>query len=256
MPNAVSAPPIDVDELLAILDYVGAKAEAEGATARALGGIGILLRTPGVPDELRRPIGDLDVAVARESRRPIESALTAAGLHPERELNALQGERRQLWWTEDRRTHVDVFLGEFSMCHTIDLEGRLLPGHVALPAADLLLTKLQIVELNMKDALDAAALLVSHRLGEDDADGTISRARLVQVLAQDWGFYTTATDNLARLPALVRPVDEQIADAVEATAREIAAALDDAPKSRGFRLRARVGRRVQWYELPDEGVVA
>jgi hypothetical protein len=28
--------------------------------------------------------------------------------------------------------------------------------------------------------------------------------------------------------------------------------LDDTPKGRRFRLRARLGERMRWYELPDE----
>lgn len=251
---AVSDAEIAVDELLALLEEIAA--EAEGARVRALGGIGVFLRTPDAPPVLRRPIGDLDVVTGRKSRREVEGALRRLGLRPELEFNTLQGTRRQIWWTQDGRTHVDLFLGEFSMCHAIDFEQRLLDGHRALPAADLLLTKLQIVELNRKDALDAAALLVSHRLGEGDGEETISRARVVEVLAQDWGFYTTATDNLAKLPALIRDVDERAAEEVAAAGRELVAAVDDAPKSRAFKLRARIGRRVQWYELPDESLLA
>ena len=39
--------------------------------------------------------------------------MKAAGLEPEREFNALHGGSRQIWWTPDGATHVDVFLGEF-----------------------------------------------------------------------------------------------------------------------------------------------
>ncbi len=247
---------ISVEELLALLDEVAGNAEEAGTMVRALGGIGIYLRTRDAPEALRREVGDLDLATARKDRRAIEDALQRTGLQPEPEFNALQGVRRQIWWTPDRRTHVDVFLGEFTMCHTIDLDGRLLAGDRALPAADLLLTKLQIVELNMKDALDAAALLVSHRLGGGDGEATISRDRLVDVLARDWGFFTTATDNLGKLPGLLRDVDERIADAVSEAAGLLVEALEEAPKSRAFKLRARVGRRVQWYELPDESLLA
>jgi hypothetical protein len=222
----------------------------------ALGGVGVYLRTQAAPPALRRHIGDLDVAAPRRDRRALESVLQRVGLEPEREFNTLQGARRQIWWMPDGRTHVDLFLGEFSMCHTIDFEARFDPEQRALPAADLLLTKLQIVELNMKDALDTAALLVSHRLGDGDEDGTLSRARLVEVLSRDWGFYTTATDNLEKLPALVQGVDPAAADEVARAAGAVVASLEEAPKSRAFKLRARVGRRVQWYEVPDESLIA
>jgi hypothetical protein len=67
---------------------------------------------------------------------------------------------------------VDVFLGEFKMCHRLDLDDRLGVDHPALPAADLLLTKLQVLELNRKDVTDVAALLTTHKLDERDEPGS------------------------------------------------------------------------------------
>jgi hypothetical protein len=32
----------------------------------------------------------------------------------------------------------------------------------------------------------------------------------------------------------------------------VGSALDEAPKTRRFRLRARVGERKRWYQLPEE----
>jgi hypothetical protein len=147
-----------------------------------------------------------------------------------------------------------VFLGEFAMCHSLDLDQRLPAEHSALAAADLLLMKLQVVELNHKDVTDTAALLTTHRLGDSDAAGSINRRRIVEVLTTDWGFYTTATDNLERLPELVFALDPELARPVAEAAAEIRAEVDAAPKSRAFKLRARVGRRKRWYEVPDESI--
>ena len=128
------------------------------------------------------------------------------------------------------------------MCHSLDLDGRLPADHPALAAADLLLMKLQVVELNHKDVTDAAALLSTHRLGDDDAAGSINRRRIVEVLAGDWGFYTTATDNLERLPDLVAALDAELgAHGRRMRPRRSGRTVDAAPKSRAFKLRARVG---------------
>jgi hypothetical protein len=229
-------------------------AEERGTRLRALGGLGIALRAPDAHPALQREFADIDVAAARKGRADVAAVLERAGLEAEREFNALQGARRQIWWTPDRSTHVDVFLGEFAMCHSLDLDQRLPAEHSALAAADLLLMKLQVVELNHKDVTDAAALLTTHRLGESDAAGSINRRRIVEVLTTDWGFYTTATDNLERLPELVSALDPELARPVAEAAAEIRAEVDAAPKSRAFKLRARVGRRKRWYEVPDESI--
>jgi hypothetical protein len=229
-------------------------ADERDTCLRALGGLGIELRAADADPLLRRGYGDVDLAAPKRARREVEDVMRAAELTGEPEFNALQGARRQIWWTPDRSTHVDVFLGEFKMCHRLDLDGRLEVDHPALPAADLLLTKLQVVELNRKDVTDAAALLTTHAIGDGDEPGVIDRGRVVDVLAADWGFYTTATDNLDRLPELVRELSPELAEQVTAAARELRQAADDAPKSRAFNLRARVGRRKRWYELPDESI--
>jgi hypothetical protein len=242
------------DALLSLTSDLIDKAGARGTLMRALGGVGIHLRAPLADAALRREFADVDLAAPRKARRQVTEVMEEAGLRPEPEFNALQGARRQIWWTPDRATHVDVFLGEFTMCHRLNLDERLQDDHPALPAADLLLMKLQVVELNRKDVTDAAALLSTHQLGEHDENGSINRRRLVEVLSTDWGFYTTATDNLEKIPGLVGDLDPELGRHVADAAARIRREVDEAPKSRAFKLRSRVGRRVRWYEVPDESI--
>ena len=242
----------DQDALIALTQRL--IAAAEGVPLRALGGVGVALRTPAAAPALRRTSEDLDLAAPRRARRDVEVAFEGAGLVAEREFNALQGSRRQIWWTPDRTTHVDVFLGEFAMCHRLDLDERLGVEHSALPAADLLLMKLQVVHLNLKDVQDLAALLTTHELGDDDAEGVIDRGRLRDVLGADWGFHTTAGDNLERLGALVAEHAPEAEERVRAQSAALREQIAAAPKTRAFRMRAKVGRRRRWYELPEESL--
>jgi hypothetical protein len=234
------------EELIALAQRL---IDGAGVPLRAMGGVGVALRAPGADPALQRAYGDIDLAARRRSRRDVEDAMTAAGLEPEREFNALNGGRRQIWWTADGSLHVDVFIGEFAMCHRLDLDPGVAEPGPALPGADLLLTKLQVVELNLKDAQDAAALLTTHELG----DG-ISLDRLRDVLADDWGFYTTATDNLERIPAVIGEHAPGLAQRVADRCRALASELEAAPKTRAFKLRARVGRRKRWYDVPEESL--
>ncbi len=248
-----SASETDLVELTHRLIAVAADA---GVPVKALGGLGVRLRVPEPDPQLARAYADVDLAAPRRARRAIEDAFGAAGLQPEREFNALQGSRRQVWWLPDGTAHVDVFLGEFAMCHRLDLDDRLGHEHPALPAADLLLMKLQVVHLTLKDVQDAASLLATHALGEDDAPGSIALERLTGVLGADWGFYTTVTDNLERLPGLVAEQAPATAPVIVERAGELREALEAAPRTRGFRMRARVGRRRRWYDVPEESLPA
>ena len=148
-----------------------------------------------------------------------------------------------------------MFVGQFSMCHSLDLSGRLTLLPDTLSVADLVLTKLQIVQINAKDMIDAAQLLRNHELGRADEAGAdqLSLDRLCAVTSADWGWYTTLSDNLAKLvtfagDTLDEPDRVQITDA----AASIQTAIDQAAKSLRWKARARLGRRAAWYDLPEE----
>jgi hypothetical protein len=152
---------------------------------------------------------------------------------------------------------IDVFVGRFAMSHTLDLGGRLRLHPKALAASDLLLTKLQIVELNAKDVVDALRLLLTHEVtpAELSADATdsLSSDRVVDVTQGDWGWYTTLTDNLSAVadsgPSLLSTVEASV---VRARAHVLLEAVRGSRKSARWKARSMIGRRVPWYELPEE----
>jgi hypothetical protein len=80
-----------------------------------------------------------------------------------------------------------------------------------------------------------------HKLDEGDEAGSINRNRVVDVLSSDWGFYTTATDNLEKLPGLVSDIDPELGRQVAKSAGELHEEVARAPKSRAFNLRAKLG---------------
>jgi hypothetical protein len=239
---------------VALLHEIHAAARERGAAVNALGGVGVSLRTGPLPPGLQRDHGDLDIAIRRSERREVEAALAAVGLVGDEMFNRRMGHRRQIWWTADGADHVDVFLGRFEMCHDLDLEERVDASSAALPATDLLLTKLQVVELNAKDARDAGALLRCIEVSDDDDPAAISVRRLGEVLGADWGFSTTFGDNLERIPRELVDYAPDDVPTVRERAQRIAAALEAAPKTRAWRMRAKIGRRKRWYTLPDESI--
>ena len=172
----------------------------------------------------------------------------------DRPFNALHGATRLLFFDTTNGRQVDVFLDVFNMCHYLDLKDRFATPWAYLAPSDLLLMKLQIVQLNEKDVIDTIALALQHECGDEDSAGSMSALRVAQVCGSDWGWYTTIRDNVeaVRDHAARVLVDSADATLVSTKLDQLLQAIDGAPKSMKWKMRARVGRRVKWYEIPDE----
>jgi hypothetical protein len=79
----------------------------------------------------------------------------------------------------------------------------------------------------------------------------INGGYIADIMRKDWGFYYTTRANLQKL---TDSLDEQPALPAEVAARvrgrlsQLDAAIEQAPKTQRWKLRARVGSRVKWYE--------
>jgi hypothetical protein len=227
------------------------QASAAGLVVRLFGGVAIWLRaSEATRAAFGRRYADIDLVAHRGQSRELRELLEAEGYEPERMFNATHGARRLLYHAPDASFHVDVFLDRFQMSHELDLGAHLDAEPVTVPAAELLLAKLQVAEVNRKDLTDAAMLLLDHELAGEDGPGRLDVERVCAICAGDWGLYTTATDNLGRLRELA--IDEPMRGELQARMAALSERLEVAPKTRSWRMRARVGRRVRWYETPEE----
>jgi hypothetical protein len=227
--------------------------EAEGLRLRLLGGAAFALhRHRPVPEHLSRAYGDIDVAVEGRQERPTARLLSSIGYVADKRFNTLHGERRMLFRDIEHARKLDVFVGVFSMCHRLELNGHLPAEGPTLDTTDLLLTKLQIVEFNRKDTVDCLVLLRDHDVGETLVD-EIHIGRVMSICGSDWGWFTTVSDNLRRLAVAAKAdLDGRTSELVDQRLGRLAAAIETCPKSLAWRIRARVGRRLEWYDLPEE----
>jgi hypothetical protein len=249
--DSPSAVPAGAAELLAAAQDIIAAAAAAGATVRLLGGIAVFQLAPSARTApLARPYHDYDVVVSSRHRAATARVFRDAGYSEDPHFNALHGAQRMIF-AAPRGFVVDVLVGSFHMCHRLDL-GRDLPASgLTIHPADLLLTKLQIVQIEEKDLLDAAALLLDLPL--DGTPAGIGTARFAAPLAGDWGFYHTVERNLPKVAEWARArLAGGPAEAVAARADRLRQAMEAAPKSVRWKMRARVGEKVTWYELPEE----
>lgn len=236
-----------------------ALADACDLSLRLMGGLAFHARAPEWTARIARERRDIDLATSARSRKGVAALLVDSGYVPDRQYNALYG-HKQLYFVDPRFDRpVDVLVDRLEMCHTIDFGGRLGLDHPTLPLADLLLSKLQIVRINRKDVLDALIVLAEHPLAGDDRDG-ISVPRIVAHTSSDWGWWRTVTGNLGKLRLFheveVGPQDLDVGRPSRFDPRAqidaLGSAIDAAPKTTRWKLRARIGDRMPWYEEPEE----
>jgi hypothetical protein len=196
---------------------------------------------------------DIDFVAYGKHRMKFLSFFKERGYEVNRRLLYHYGKTRQIYHGP-RIPMVEIFYDSLNMNHTIQYKNRLEKDFPTLPAAELLLQKLQMVRMNEKDVKDSIILMRAHEIGDDDAD-KININVVSKTLIGDWGFYHTATGNLKKLAATLPEYDvlgTEDRDIVAARAAALLEALEEAPKSGGFKLRAKMGTRVKWYNEVDD----
>lgn len=245
------------DPLQEALRLVGL-ADERGLKARLMGGLAFHAKAPEWTARVSRGRRDIDLATRSRDRKALQELLVEAGYLPDKQYNALYGHKQLYFVDPTWNRPVDVLVDRLEMCHKFEFADRLGVDRPTLPAAELLLSKLQVVRINRKDVLDALILFAMHPLSEDDAG--INVPRILEHTSNDWGWWRTVTENLekARLFFEVEltpgELDTTVPHRFDAAAQVAAlkARIDAAPKSTKWKLRARVGDRVAWYELPEE----
>ena len=249
MVSSVSSDPLD-----RAIGVISAASE-RGVPLRLLGGLAVRYLTPSFPPRVKDD-QDLDLAGVSRSRADVVAVVESQGFVPDKRFNALHG-HKQLYFRSEDGVAIDVVLDRLDMCHVLDFRERIEAYPYTLPPTDLLLSKLQIVEINEKDIQDAVYLLAAFPIRDDEETGALSPGRLCQVVCNDWGWWRTVDGNLERI-ASMPPEDLERLTPRGATfdpadqVRLLRGLADEAPKSLRWRIRSRIGERVRWYELPEE----
>jgi hypothetical protein len=247
-----SAPPRPLGDPVAEATRIVGVAAEQGLPLRVTGGVAVAMRCASARrPPLARAYADVDLATVGRARDAAIELLGALGYEPDREFNTLHGGRRLFFWDHNNDRQLDVFVDEAKLCHTIDFRHRLEVEPLTLSVADLLLMKLQVVQTNEKDLIDICALVADHDLTDDDTG--INHRYIGQLVAQDWGLWRTVSMVAQRGSQFARGLAGlERADRIGERLDLLRGKLESVPKSRSWRLRARVGERKRWYALPEE----
>ena len=244
------------DELLEIALDLVAKGAVLGVTLRLLGSLAVRAHTQGTSkliDLLQRvPTHDIDFMGYSKEQVNADRMFKNLGYEPDSSVAFSQeyGIQRMIYHDRAQGIMAEIFQDKLRMAHTLDFLGRLELDSPTISLVDLLLSKLQIQQITEKDIKDMIALLAEHRLGSGDRE-KIDGNYLLKLTSDDWGLYYTAKNNLSVVREWVgrmEVLDASVRQDVDAKLEDIINRIEAEPKSTRWKLRAKIGTRVRWYE--------
>jgi len=231
-------------------------ANERGIPLKLLGGQAVRLLCPLYPHRARND-QDMDFASVSSAKRPVIDFFERLGFLGDTRFNTLHGDRQMYFTTADGKTSVDVIMDKLNMCHVLEFRNRIDRMPYTLDVTDLLLTKLQIVEFNQKDLHDVLHLFSGFEVRPGDEPESIAKDRVAAIVGTDWGWWRTVTGNLDKVAELgsgehgdLVPDGRRFEPVAQA--KELRSWCDSCSKTLKWRMRAKVGERVQWYQLPEE----
>lgn len=227
-------------------------AKEEGLLVRSIGGTAIWEHAETMHDDpFARNYRDVDFVTTREDKDAVIEFMQELGYEQNERFNTMH--RFQLEFQDPvNERKADYIVDKFRFCHSWSLRDRLDSNYPTVPIEDLLLSKLQIVEISDRDIRDIIAMFNDHPVDSDIGTDAIDADYISGLCQSDWGLYKTITMNLDRVESYLDeedlPVDEaQLSERVNAL-RE---AIETEPKTIRWKLRSLVGERKQWYRRPE-----
>jgi polyhydroxyalkanoate synthesis regulator phasin len=249
------------------------KAQEKGIVMRILGAMAVYIHSgnnarlreihrmrfgEGVP-----MFTDLDLMAYSKQMNDIKKFFESLGYKPDRMINILFPGKRLIYYHPEGKYHIDVFFNKLEFSHDVPFgdspgKGRLELSFPAISPTDVVLEKLQIHHINRKDLVDLIVMFLSHELSDRDGDGLINKKYIAKLLADDWGFWYDAKENLEKVKGMTSTLvkegilKEDEAQIVVKKVDELIRAIDEEPKTKNWEKRAKKGTKEKWYREVDE----
>lgn len=261
-----------IEQALELLKVVADK----GIVLRIIGALAVRLHLGGSEElknifirlsrlgEGKHTYTDLDLAAYNKQNKLIEKFMDKdMGYESNKMLNALYGNRRMIFFNTKYGYSIDVFFDKLEFSHDVHWgkepgNGRLELDYPTLNLSDLVLEKIQIHQISYKDLVDLTALFMSHDIYDIDERDSINGRYVAKILSDDWGFWYDATGNLKKTLDTSRNFQEEgkisqpAFNTVQERIQKLLKYIEDEPKTKNWRKRARKGTSKPWYREVEE----
>lgn len=158
---------------------------------------------------------------------------------------------------------VDIFFDKLEFSHDVVFglkpgHGRLELDYPTISLSDLVLEKVQIHRINMKDVVDLMVLFTAHKVSKSEEKEKVNCNYIASVLSADWGFWYDAINNLditkkyAGKLYLEKKLSDEVYNIFVNRVDELLKIIDETPKTKEWKKRAKIGTSKPWYREVEE----
>jgi len=247
----------DPEELRQKAIELVALGEERGVTLRLLGHLAVRTHVQSNRNLIdlleRKPTHDIDfMGYSSETSVANRLFIDELGYRPDPMVaHSQEFGLKRLIYHHENGLMAEIFQDDLVMAHTIRLKGRLELDSPTISLVDLLLSKLQIHEINEKDIQDIIVLLVEHEIGDSSSREIIDLNHFLKLLCNDWGFYYTTTSNLDKTRQFLHHYDvlkEGLRRIADDKINHLLKRLETEPKTIRWKARAKIGTRKKWHQ--------
>jgi len=178
-------------------------------------------------------------------------------------MRAIFMHKRLMYFHPKGYYNVDIFFDKLEFSHDIDFgskpgEGRLELDYPTISLADLVLEKVQIHHINLKDIVDLMVLLYNHEICEEHVKECIDGRYIAKVLADDWGFWYDTLLNLNKVKTFAEKFHSENKltgeeyNVIVSRVDKLLKIIDKEPKTKKWKKRAEIGTSKPWYREVEE----
>lgn len=249
-------------------------AEKEGVIIRILGALAVYIHTEDCPHSRRiydkiprfgegKPMfTDLDLMAYGSQRKKVmhffEKTIGFESL-----INPIFSYKRLIYEHPERYFHVDVFFNKLEFSHEVNFgnkpgKGRLELDFPTITLTDIVLEKIQIHEINLKDIVDLMVVFRCSDISMNFSKDAVDAKYISSILSDDWGFWYDGTNNLVKVKKFTEDfagedrVTEEDKNIIIGRIDNLLKIIDETPKSRKWLKRSKVGTSKPWYKVVEE----
>lgn len=264
------------DDLITDSNDIVSRAQKKGVIVRILGGVAIYMKIRDNADLLstyknleRRGDGnatipDLDLAAYRKQRNEVSKICTNE-MHFKMDpmVSMFVGENRLRFYNQVSNYPVDVFLSKLEFSHDVNFgespnKGRLELDFPTISPTDLVLAKMQIHDINLKDLVDMIILTLRCEVTSKESSTGINGSYISDILSNDWGFWYDFGENVKKIMSYSerKSSEGKLSPAFHTDVRDKLEVLlrmsENTEKTKKWRAGAAVGTGKPWYRDVEE----